>query len=301
MTRIEDRTPELNKALSALQGELPPFGDDQQREVTVEHKDGTSHSYKYVTLNTIMEVVGPLMAKHGLSFTALPGYNDPGDGKVTLSLRYRLAHSSGEEITGLFPLPGGDGSGTQGQRIQAMGSAISYARRYCLAAVLGVASEHDDDGQAAAALDEYTPATARRRAAATARDNQAAANTARRNRQAAGEEPAGPAEPVDPQQRPDPNGPITTRDQKGIFARFREVGLDQRGDEARAHRLEVAGDLIGRRLSSVNDLTSGQAGELIGVLDDVIAVGETVESRQDALEFAREAGRRAREEAEAAQ
>jgi hypothetical protein len=291
-----NRTPALNAALSALQGELPTFGDDKQREVVVEHRDGTSHKYKYVTLNTIMEVVGPLLAKHDLSFTAMPGYNDPGDGKVTLSLRYRLAHSSGQEISGLFPLPGGDGQGTQGQRIQAMGSAISYARRYCLAAVLGIASEHDDDGQAAADLEDANPATMRRNRGQAARRGQAAENTERVRRQSRPDEPPTDEPPTDdaeaPPARRNPDGPVTAGEQRKIFAQFRD--LDLAAKEQRDVRLRVASALMGRELTSINDLTSGQAGELIEVLDVVIAAGDALEARQEALTAAIDAARASR-------
>lgn len=286
---MTDQTPDLNAALSKLQGELPTFTDDQQREVTVEHKDKTSHSYKYVTLNTIMEVVGPLMAKNGLSFAAMPGYNDPGDGKIVLSLRYRLAHASGQEITGLFPLPGGDGSGTQGQRIQAMGSAISYARRYCLAAVLGIASEQDDDGKAAADLEAangQAAATVKRTRAAQARTEQAAANTERVRRRAAGEEPPADAEP--PRQR-DPNLPVANGTLGHMFGLFNEIGYGKRDADSRAERMAITSALIGRPLSSSNEMTSGEAQGLIEVLDACIGAGYTVEERQAALQAAIEA------------
>lgn len=290
-------TPELNTAVSALQGELPTFGEDQQRTVTVEHKDHTEHSYKYVTLNTIMETVGPLMAKHGLSFTALPGYNDVGDGKVVLSLRYRLAHNSGEEISGLFPLPGGDGQGTQGQRIQAMGSAISYARRYCLASVLGIASEQDDDGRAAADLEAagQTLATARRARGQAARTEQAAENTERARRRRTEQTPPDAAPDETAHARRNPEGPITMGEQKKIFAQLGDIdpNLTARGDAARQTRLNTVSDLMGRNLQSINDLTSGQAGELIEVLDVIIAAGDTIEVRQEALANAVAAARAA--------
>jgi hypothetical protein len=287
---MTDQTPALNAALSKLQGELPTFTDDQQREVTVEHKDKTSHSYKYVTLNTIMEVVGPLMAKNGLSFAAMPGYNDPGDGKIVLSLRYRLAHSSGQEITGLFPLPGGDGSGTQGQRIQAMGSAISYARRYCLAAVLGIASEQDDDGKAAADLEAangQAAATVRRTRATQARTEQAAANTERVRRRSAGEETA-PAAAEPPRQR-DPNLPVANGTLGHMFGLFNEIGYGKRDAASRAERMEITSSLVGRPLGSSNEMTSGEAQGLIEVLDACISAGDTVEERQVALQAALQA------------
>jgi hypothetical protein len=79
----------------------------------------------------------PALAKHGLSFTSQPTVVDG-----SFVLEYQLRHSSGESITGAYPLPD---KGTP----QSMGSAITYARRYALSAVTGVAPDKDDDGAAA--------------------------------------------------------------------------------------------------------------------------------------------------------
>lgn len=58
-------------------------------------------------------------------------------------LRTTLLHSSGEYITGDLPIMVGEKS-----TAQQLGSAITYNRRYALAAMVGVAPE-DDDGNAA--------------------------------------------------------------------------------------------------------------------------------------------------------
>jgi hypothetical protein len=61
-------------------------------------------------------------------------------------LAYRLGHVDGGEICGFYPL----GTGTP----QQLGSAITYARRYCLCAVTGVApGGEDDDGAQAERAD----------------------------------------------------------------------------------------------------------------------------------------------------
>jgi ribosomal protein S20 len=70
------------------------------------------------------------------------------------SARPRRLHTSGEKVSGEYPLPTGGSP-------QALGSAITYARRYCLCAVTGVAADDDDDGAAATehhnARPEYDP------------------------------------------------------------------------------------------------------------------------------------------------
>ena len=55
----------------------------------------------------------------------------------------RIIHTSGDSRESKLILPLRD------QSAQGVGSAISYARRYSAAAVLGIASDEDDDGQQA--------------------------------------------------------------------------------------------------------------------------------------------------------
>jgi hypothetical protein len=52
-------------------------------------------------------------------------------------------HASGESISGRYPLR------PQQQTPQGYGSALTYARRYALAAMVGVVADEDDDGNAA--------------------------------------------------------------------------------------------------------------------------------------------------------
>lgn len=103
----------------------------------------------------------------------------------------RICHASGEWLQSAFPLTtldsvrqsiadaakttalavpatGGLGSATEdspGQKkkraptVQALGSEITYLRRYCLSALVGVTVEDDDDGNAATAHVQSRPAT----------------------------------------------------------------------------------------------------------------------------------------------
>lgn len=57
----------------------------------------------------------------------------------------RLAHSSGEWVEGELPLP------VSKADAQGFGSALTYARRYALCAIVGIAPEDDDGNLASAA------------------------------------------------------------------------------------------------------------------------------------------------------
>lgn len=122
---------ELYKALVAFQKELPNVSKSNTAKAG-------SFSYKYADLTDVTEKIIPLLTKHGLSFTASPTLR--GDRFV---LSYRLTHISGEVLGGDYPLPE---RGTP----QEMGSAITYARRYALVSITGVAPGGDDDDAAAA-------------------------------------------------------------------------------------------------------------------------------------------------------
>jgi len=122
----------LAEALITLQASLPRIRKDDEAQV------GT-RVYSYANLSTITDEVFPALAYLGLFWVTLPTMD--GDRFV---LRYRLEHHpSGEFVTGDYPLPSGNP--------QTMGGAITYARRYALCAVLGLAPAEDDaDAQAAA-------------------------------------------------------------------------------------------------------------------------------------------------------
>lgn len=141
---VVERAPEsvdqLAAALALVQADLPPIIAREVAKVTGETKQGkpVSYSYKYAGLATVAATILPLLGKHGLSFTTLPTMIS---GRFVL--RYELLHASGQRIGGIYPL------NEDIRSPQAMGSQITYARRYTLCAVTGVAPEDDDDAAAA--------------------------------------------------------------------------------------------------------------------------------------------------------
>jgi hypothetical protein len=131
----EASTPNLAAALVAFQAELPTVRKGETARVPT--KSGGEYTYRYADLADVSGVVLPLLAKHGLAFTAKPTL---AGGRFVLA--YRLLHTSGESDGGFYPLPD---SGSA----QEYGSNITYARRYALLSVTGVAPDTDDDGAAA--------------------------------------------------------------------------------------------------------------------------------------------------------
>ena len=94
---------------------------------------------KYTSLDTITELIFPIMTKHNFAWTTLPSFNEAGEP----TLKYSLMHSSGDVIHGEMKLV------MKAADPQGQGSAITYARRYAITSVLGIVGDADDDGNAA--------------------------------------------------------------------------------------------------------------------------------------------------------
>jgi hypothetical protein len=92
---------------------------------------------KYADLAGILDSVVPALSANGLVI-----YHTTDSASGVLILVTTLAHSSGEFVIGEYPVTPVKADP------QGYGSAITYARRYALSAILSVAAE-DDDGEAA--------------------------------------------------------------------------------------------------------------------------------------------------------
>lgn len=110
-----------------------------QQQIEGAKKDSTNPHFKnkYADLGSVWEACKSALVANGLSVAQFGRLTEHGPALVT-----RLLHSSGEFIDGEIPLLNGKGD------MQGLGSALTYARRYGLAAMVGVSPE-DDDGNAA--------------------------------------------------------------------------------------------------------------------------------------------------------
>lgn len=125
-----DELKNIAKALAKFQADIK----DPARD-----KDNPYFKSKYVALDGLLAAVRPVLATNGLSFIQSPVSNGQDMGVTTL-----LMHDSGEWIeSDPFVLHAVKNDPQSG------GSAITYARRYSLSAVLGVAWDDDDDANIA--------------------------------------------------------------------------------------------------------------------------------------------------------
>ena len=125
------------KAPSSLAEALAKF----QQEHHAAGKDGKANYGFYTTLAGGLNAVQP--ATHlGLCHTQTFDSVITNDGKVITVLVTTLKHVGGEEVVSRLPFP--ELVPNRGNIMQALGSAVTYARRYALLAIYGLAGDDDD-------------------------------------------------------------------------------------------------------------------------------------------------------------
>lgn len=129
---ILSQSPELDQLATALA--------IAQGSIQGAVKDRTNPAFKssYADLASVWDACRAALSANGLSVSQHPGRLEDGSATVTTI----LLHKSGQHISSVCAaLP-------RDQSPAAVGSVVTYLRRYALAAAVGVAPE-DDDGQAA--------------------------------------------------------------------------------------------------------------------------------------------------------
>lgn len=260
---MNEPTPELAKALATVQANLPKI--EKTKRADVETQKGRNYSYTYADLAGVSDAILPLLGKNGLAFTARPTRAEGGG----LILAYQLMHESGETLEGEFPLKG---DGTP----QAIGSAITYARRYCLCAITGVAPEDDDDGAAAEAEAATKKGTAQRAAPRPTKPHQAQETAPPKGPTAQRKQaPASPPLPSDGD-----SNQITGPQLARLAIMFNNVGWTERDDKLRA-----ASIVVGRQLGSSKELTKAEASGLMDMLEECAGQDDPAQALTDKLDM----------------
>lgn len=122
---------QLAKAMLAVQKQLNPATKDATNPYT---------RSRYSTLNAVMDACKTALLDNGIWLTQITVPSEPG----TIALLTKLTHAeTGQYQASVTVLP------LQKPDCQGAGSAITYARRYALTAMLGIVTEDDDDGESA--------------------------------------------------------------------------------------------------------------------------------------------------------
>ena len=122
---------ELANAMLKVQATLQPAIKDQDNPLT---------DSRYAILNSVMDACKDALISNGIWMSQYPVAAEPG----YLALVTKLTHATSGQFQAsvlYMPLPQADPQG--------YGSAMTYARRYALSALLGMICEDDDDGNAA--------------------------------------------------------------------------------------------------------------------------------------------------------
>jgi hypothetical protein len=135
----------LGDGFSAEIGELAAALSKAQGAMRAAAKDAKNPHLKnaYADLNGIITASREAMTANGLSCTQLPSVESTDNG-MRIVLVTLVLHASGQWLRNVLRLPVEQGKGINLK--QATGAAISYARRYALSSIMGVATGDDTDG-----------------------------------------------------------------------------------------------------------------------------------------------------------
>lgn len=133
MSDRSESVAELAGALAQFQGKIGSVSKD--KTANIKTRTGSDYSYSYADLSSIWDAIRLPLSEAGLSVVQMP---EIGDGMVYVTTM--ILHTSGQFIQSTIGTRAADATP------QAIGSAITYLRRYGLGAMLGVVTDVDNDG-----------------------------------------------------------------------------------------------------------------------------------------------------------
>lgn len=141
--------PQINWSMSPTIGKLADSLAKAQGKFETVKKDTKNGAYagsKYAELASIIDATKKHLSDEGIAVIQMPRSEFGESEAKMLHLTTMLAHNSGEWISCDLSMPA-----IMRDRFdaQSVGSAVTYARRYSLQSMLGIAAEADDDGNAA--------------------------------------------------------------------------------------------------------------------------------------------------------
>lgn len=215
-----DSIKELAGALAKAQAQLRP---------AIKDSENPHFRSKYAGLAAIWDACREALTGNGLSVVQMP--LDSGDGRVALTTT--LLHASGEYISSTCS------TRLQQDSAQGVGSALTYLRRYALAAMVGVVADDDDDGNAASQAPQ-------------------AQRTAQQPRQAARQAPRPPTQTEATNGKPSARAALEARLQATI-AEAHALGLDVADADKLAGKSDVELIAAGKRLRAAIEKAQQEA------------------------------------------
>lgn len=145
-TTMSGQVDKIFTAMAKAQGEMGHAAKTEENEF---------YGSKYADLTACFEAVRQPLFMNGLCIIQSPsaelGYEDHDEKySASVTLNTLIGHTSGQWIVGKLSMP------LSREDAHSVGSAVTYARRYALAAMLGLA-QADDDGNAATSVETEKP------------------------------------------------------------------------------------------------------------------------------------------------
>src|ERR1700727_1179149 len=128
----------LASALAKAQGELINPEKSLIATIRRDGPKGTEQTFRYAPLSSGLDIVRKVLGQHEIA-TVQTTSIDQGAGIINLTTV--LAHASGEWIASDWPVCAVSETATP----RRMGAALTYARRYALFTLVGIAGEDDLD------------------------------------------------------------------------------------------------------------------------------------------------------------
>jgi hypothetical protein len=153
MHRCSESIAKLAAALAKAQGEL--INPEKSLTATIKTDGGdTQQTFRYAPLSSGLEIVRKTLGQHEIAVVQTTS-TDPVAGMINLTTM--LAHASGEWIASEWPVCAVIETSTPHR----LGAALTYARRYALFTLVGIAGEDDMDAPDLAVPNSQAPLSER--------------------------------------------------------------------------------------------------------------------------------------------
>ncbi len=138
MHRSSESIAALAAALAKAQAELINPEKTQVATTEIDESRSSGRYFRYAPLSSGLEIVRKTLGQHAIAVIQTTAIDNATD---TVNLTTLLAHSSGEWIASDWPVCSVADRATPHR----MGAALTYARRYALFTLVGIAGEDDID------------------------------------------------------------------------------------------------------------------------------------------------------------
>lgn len=135
-------------AMKAFQTECKSIKHNKTAKITL--KGGGQFSFTYASIDEVAEVINPILAEHGLSYTWNAASNESG---ALITVTCLVSHVDGHSVASSITLPTASDSAMSPQ--QKISAANNFGRRLSLESALGITTSQEDRAEPNAA--DQTP------------------------------------------------------------------------------------------------------------------------------------------------